>query len=346
MSLCELVEIRVLNIKDADAIIVVLKKNESFLVVLIDAGRNYHYKKIDAELSEILSTTKKAAPDLIICTHYDYDHIGGLDRLIDIYGQKIGEVWMHKTSEIIELADKISIDYEKSGFLPDEASELLAIEYGTGIVTPDDEDIQIVLRQLKHEVEILKKLRKIIEPKEPIYNHCTLEGWPEIKVMGPTKEYYKTLFPDHFDVKEFLNLELGELKNNKDDLGNDSEKSALIKLDQFKRAALSPANLNSAIIMIETDKGKLLFSGDAGIESFKNIPNYKTELKNIEWLKVPHHGSANNLDRELIELMRPKYAFISGKTHVSSIVVEALKEVDSKVYITSQQNKTLVFPVS
>ncbi len=341
MAICELIEIRVLNVGDADAIIVVLKKEGNFLVILIDAGRENHFKKIDAELQKILTTTGKTAPDLIICTHYDYDHIGGLGKLMDIYGRKVKEIWMHKTSEIIKLAESIKPDYENSGFLPAETTELLSIEEGTGIVAAEDDELQAVLRNLQHEVAVLKKLQGIIEPKEPIYGQCSLDGWPEIKVLGPTAEYYKELFPAHFDVKAFLDLEKAELKHD----AASEENKAIEALERFEPSALTPTNLNSAVILIQTDKGRLLFAGDAGVESFKKIPNYQEEIKDITWLKVPHHGSANNLDKELIELMKPQFAYISGKRHVSPLVVNALREAGAEIMITSEAKTTLVFPI-
>lgn len=72
-------------------------------------------------------------------------------------------------------------------------------------------------------------------------------------------------------------------------------------------------------------------------ESFYEIPDYKKELSDLFWLKVPHHGSANNLNHELIRLMKPKVAVISGASRVSPLVAACLKKHSSQVDITGEK---------
>ena len=59
---------------------------------------------------------------------------------------------------------------------------------------------------------------------------------------------------------------------------------------------MSAPNLNSAILKIEYNGRSFLFTGDASIESFLSIDNFERELADVFWLKVPHHGSKNNLN--------------------------------------------------
>jgi beta-lactamase superfamily II metal-dependent hydrolase len=90
-------------------------------------------------------------------------------------------------------------------------------------------------------------------------------------------------------------------------------------------------------------QGKFLFTGDAGIESFQQIPDCLNKIKDIHFLKVPHHGSANNLNSELIQLLNPQHAFISGGSHVSNEIVAALKYQGASVSITSLAGGTLTY---
>ena len=345
--MCEIIEIRVLKLGNADSIIVVLKKNDEILIILLDTGRASHLKIILSELKAVLTTYGKAGPDLVICTHYDFDHIGSLQAIVGRYKIHVKEVWMHKTSKLIEIAERLEgSDDVSSLILPDEEAMELGIE-GNGIIDYEDEDVQDILQQLKHEVETLAALKEMgIDPKEPIHGLCSFEGWPEIEVVGPTFEYYKSLFPDHFDFNRFIELEKLELKASKEDSDDEvSGKDVFERLDEFDRTGLTPTNLNSAIIQITTAEGKFLFAGDAGIESFQQIPDYQNKIKSVHFFKVPHHGSANNLNSELIQLISPQVAFISGGSHVSNKVVAALKHQGADVYVTKDIEGTLMYPL-
>ena len=344
--MCEIKEIRVLNLGNADAIIVVLQKGEDILVILIDTGRDYHLNEILDELRNVLKKWGKPGPDLVVCTHYDFDHIGGLIGIVGRYQAHIKEVWMHTTSKLIEIADRLETgDDPSSLILPNEEAEALTIE-GNGIIDYDDDEVQDVLQQLKHEVAALHALEDLgIKPKEPIFGNCTLAGWEEIEVIGPTYEYYQSLFPAHFDFSGYIEAEKTELKasveasEEVETAGNPFE-----QLDSLKRTQISPTNRNSVIIQIESHQGKFLFAGDAGIESFQNIPDYDNKIRDIHFFKVPHHGSANNLNSELIQLMNPDIAFIPGGSHVSPKVVNALRHVKAMVLVTEEEGKTLVYP--
>lgn len=117
-------------------------------------------------------------------------------------------------------------------------------------------------------------------------------------------------------------------------------------LDEPIRTSLTPTNLNSAIIQINATQGKFLFAADAWLDSFLNIPDYQNKLRDVHFLKVPHHGSANNLNAEIIQLTNPKIAFISGGSHVSPLVVNALHSNGTAVYSTSDAATTLTYPIS
>lgn len=343
--MCEVLKIRVLNLGDADCIIVVLRKGDAHLVVLIDTGRDYHLKTILAELNPILKQYGKMGPDLVLCTHYDFDHIGSLEKIVERFYLHTPAFWMHKTHQLINIAERLEPLLDGSGlFLPGEEAATLQLQEG-GIVDYTDDDIQDVLQNLVHEKEVLRMMERLgVNPTEPIRDHCSLNGWPEIKILGPTVEYYKELFPDHFDWTGYLSSEKAELRAGKETTDAEGTTS-FDHLDNQKRSPLTATNRNSAILLIEATQGKFLFAGDAGIESFHRIPAYETILKDIHFLKVPHHGSANNLNSSLIQLMNPDFAFISGKTHVSPLVVEALRLQGATVLTTDAEGKTLQYPL-
>ena len=69
-------------------------------------------------------------------------------------------------------------------------------------------------------------------------------------------------------------------------------------------------NEDSLIIYMKINNYKLLFMGDAGIESEEYIMS-KYNLKNIDILKVGHHGSNTSSSYNFINSIKPKYCLIS-----------------------------------
>ena len=64
-------------------------------------------------------------------------------------------------------------------------------------------------------------------------------------------------------------------------------------------------NENSSVIYTKINNTKILLMGDAGVEREKDILE-KYDLKNIDILKVGHHGSDSSSSKEFIERINPK----------------------------------------
>ena len=95
-------------------------------------------------------------------------------------------------------------------------------------------------------------------------------------------------------------------------------------------------NDNSNVIYMELDNHKFLFMGDAGVEVEQDVIE-KYNLKDIDVLKVGHHGSKTSSCKEFINEINPKYSIISvGKNnrygHPNSNVLDNLKY--SQIYRT------------
>ena len=95
-------------------------------------------------------------------------------------------------------------------------------------------------------------------------------------------------------------------------------------------------NENSNVIYFNYNNYKFLFMGDAGTIKEKDILE-KYNIKDIDFLKVGHHGSSTSSSKEFIERINPKYSFISvGKNnrygHPKDSVLDTLS--NSKIYRT------------
>ena len=102
-------------------------------------------------------------------------------------------------------------------------------------------------------------------------------------------------------------------------------------------------NDNSSVIYTELNDYKFLFMGDAGIEVEEDLIK-KYNLKDIDVLKVGHHGSKTSSSKEYIDEINPKYSIISvGKNnrygHPNIEVIDNL--IDSKIYRTDQDGSIM-----
>ena len=102
-------------------------------------------------------------------------------------------------------------------------------------------------------------------------------------------------------------------------------------------------NDNSSVIYTELDGYKFMFMGDAGVEVEEDILE-KYNLKNIDVLKVGHHGSKTSSSNKFINEIKQKYSIISvGKNnrygHPNDSVLDNLE--DSKIYRTDKDGSIM-----
>ena len=102
-------------------------------------------------------------------------------------------------------------------------------------------------------------------------------------------------------------------------------------------------NDNSNVIYFNYNNYKFLFMGDAGIEKENDIVE-KYNLKNIDFLKVGHHGSRTSSSKEFINEINPKYSVISvGKNnrygHPNRDVLNNL--TNTKIYRTDEDGSIM-----
>lgn len=102
-------------------------------------------------------------------------------------------------------------------------------------------------------------------------------------------------------------------------------------------------NDNSNVIYTEINNYKFLLMGDAGMDVEKDLIG-KYNLKDIDVLKVGHHGSKTSSSEYFINEINPGYSIISvGKNnrygHPNNNVLENLE--DSKIYRTDEDGSIM-----
>ena len=121
-----------------------------------------------------------------------------------------------------------------------------------------------------------------------------------------------------------------------------------LTIDKYKLQFLNTKeydneNDNSNVIYFKLNNYKFLFMGDAGIKKENDILD-KYNLKDIDFLKVGHHGSKTSSSKNFINEMNPKYSIISvGKNnrygHPNKEVLDSLEY--SKIYRTDEDGSIM-----
>ncbi len=136
-------------------------------------------------------------------------------------------------------------------------------------------------------------------------------------------------------------------------------KNDFIKMDNNQFILLWPdkniksndSNDYSLIFLYEQSNFKVLFTGDASLKSLNlalNSKLFKTNKK-INILKIPHHGSKNNLNKKILQLVNPDIAVISvGKNnpygHPNKKILDFLNALKIKIKRTDLDGE-IVFKI-
>lgn len=196
------------------------------------------------------------------------------------------------------------------------------------------------------------------QKKKNNYSLATNTIIPYLKSKGIKKLDYLILTHGDYDhMGEAINL-VNNFKVNRvifnNDNYNDLEQNLIKVLDKkkikyYKNVNMNKYNLyslntglydnendNSNVLYFEYNNFKFLFMGDAGINKEKDILN-KYNIKDIDFLKIGHHGSDTSSSKEFIDKIKPKNCFISVGSnnkygHPKNSVLDALD--DCNIYRT------------
>jgi len=319
-----------LDVGDGDAIVLVLEKENKKLLVVIDGGDTSYASKVCEFVSNRCIELKKQGPDLVICTHYDSDHIAGMLKIVEHFQKNIGMIWVHQPTNFIEESFKPVTELLENTIVHSVIAENLKI-IGLSQTDPDQK-FNILLESIKQVENLVDLITKYkIPTKEPFAQECDYQGWEEIKILGPSRDYYNSLFkrttlPDFF-AEEYRMLLSESVKVVKKLVANPC---SLLETNP----KTSVTNRASVVIRIDVGTKKLLFTGDAGLDSFETLIGYPNSIRNMEFLKIPHHGSINNITKELIEIINPKRAFNSGDKYENINVINCLRNRGCEVKTT------------
>jgi len=109
------------------------------------------------------------------------------------------------------------------------------------------------------------------------------------------------------------------------------------------------ANDFSVVVLLSYRNFDALFTGDIDPKISNEVADdlLSRDITNIEYLKVPHHGSKNGLSEKLLDVVGPDVAVISvGKNnrynHPSQEVIDMLNNEGAKILRTDEMGEVVV----
>jgi beta-lactamase superfamily II metal-dependent hydrolase len=275
--------------------------------ILIDGGIPRTYPKyLKSRLKEIISNKENI--DLLIVTHIDSDHIGGILNLFkDRYFDKsfIKKVWFNSEKNI-------------------------AKKYKSIIDNPDDIILDDTVNKQSSAVQAIKLEDKLQEL------HCWDDEIVQVNDKFVNLDLYGvklTILSPNFDcLTEKL---IKEKKKNKFTASNvnDYHKSIKELLEKDFDEDKSSTNRSSiAFILEDTDSRKYLFLGDSHpkdiIIALGNLGYCENNKLKLEYMKVSHHASSGNTNEELLKMIDcNKFIICTDGTHNGHPSKECLSRI-------------------
>lgn len=275
--------------------------------------------------------------DIAILTHPDTDHASGMREVLEklIVKQVLMHLPWNHSSDVKELLDDTRVS---TNSIREKAKRNLAAA---------------------REIEQMAK-KKNIPIIEPFAGAGNKSGF---KVIGPTEDFYQEMLAGFKFMPGVADAKAADLSfmdfiraAGKEILKWLEENWFTETLQEPDTDATSPENNSSAIILIEADSRKLLFTGDAGVPALTAAADYADantiSLNGIKFFDVPHHGSRRNLGPSILNRLfgniRPQdskdwTAYISAAKdgapkHPHKKVTNALLRRGAAVHVTAGNN--------
>ncbi|PQK87566.1 hypothetical protein CG432_14420 [Pantoea ananatis] len=297
----------------------------------------------------------------VLITHSHKDHMGGLMDLIASSSVKVHELFIPwYLPEILEINRILKKDYAAYKKLSIPKLKSIKVSFlGEGdYVFPTGCDNFKVLNPPKN----TKSVFDWFDERNPNNDDYSLEG-----VVRKLNE-----LGFEIEIEEIVNYVPDFTPEESSELYQEQAKQFVIKFFTSMHSFLNSATRNNITSLVRNhlkllsnhtsivfkykcyiDEISWLFTGDADISAFNRMMNgqYSNYLR-ADVLKVPHHGSAHNMDLSIVSHIQPTYAVISHNNfksnhidpHPTTVVLNTLNQHGVDIFYTNDVKKPKFSP--
>ena len=306
-------KIHFLQVKYGDSFVIECNRGDNRGVIVVDGGPTGCGYVLQNKLKET------GLPDLMVLTHYDDDHIGGILQVINTCRDEdtvlAKEIWANCAGYVQMAADK-----------------------NTGA----KQGVQLsVLLNMMAESGKIKWCDDICEGFKRDFSFATIE------VLSPTKEVMGMAIRKQEEEGKRL---LKASQRNIEDLQKPLEGLAQHipdepNLDKDEELA----NAASIAFILKCDDFSILMLGDSYPQ---NVEKYLREVKGcseakpleVDFVKISHHGSKNNTSNNLLDIIKCNNYLIStnggknrsnhpDRTAIAHILCHPRRKIEEKVHL-------------
>lgn len=242
--------------------------------MLIDGGCEHPFQNDD------YFGEPPATLDHVVITHIDQDHIKGIIALLEYpeYFNKIKSIVFNEPerSDIFSEACSNRLDSKSQG-----------------------DSLRKILKNTSSKIEVKYDICTDKE-KEIIFSSKT-----RIKILSPSWQALDALY-NFWDPEAYKNT--SNLNSAEDESHNNNQKTIGDLADGIYTKKPTLANNSSIAFILEHNDKSFLFLGDADIRQVtKSLYKYNYSSENpldIEFVKLSHHGSKFNINKEFLSLIR------------------------------------------
>lgn len=266
--------LKVLRAGYGDSLITRVGDSHPYSNIIIDGGIGDTYKILIKEIEYIKKNQEVI--DLLVITHIDDDHINGIKKLFQ------NEVLNKEILKKVWFNSGLNIGVEKR-------VEFKDTNINKGVINSKFIENELIEKNINWiRVKIIAGYEELI-------------GESKIKVISPTNDILEKL-KEQWKTEKLKDLD----KSNYSDHSLSIERLLQNPFQEDK----SIPNQSSIALIIEYSGRKLLLLADSQpsvlIDCLKDETN-----KNYDIIKVSHHGSKNNMNIDLLNLIKSNFFIIS-----------------------------------
>jgi hypothetical protein len=319
----------VLPARKGDCLILHFGPKNKPRLIMIDGGPSNVYKPHLKPRLEKIRAARNLPPaeplpvEALMISHVDDDHIKGiLDltrelRMLKQGGEplplRIGSLWHNSFDDLLNTTPaelKAEAAFGTAALAGDmDVSDVDELDTAMVLASiPQGRDLRIDAEFFRWRINREFDGKLILASDKP----KAIEGGLKMTVVGPMKPELQALQKAH--------------------------DRWLAKQKETPTAALaafidkSIPNLSSLVFLAEADGKKMLLTGDArgdkileGLQLVKLLPAGNASTMHVDLLKVPHHGSANNLETKFFARVTADHYVFSGNGEHGNPERESLK---------------------